>query len=142
MTDKQKNLFGFTDEEAKKYKDLQDIKPTFNLSQLEVGQTAKFKITSKTPRTISVTDEDAEGGKRDVPVIEVIDKLTGMENTLWISGMSLKIQFSRLFEKHSGNLKDLDIVVAVREYEHEKYGKTRAYNIQEDLSEKAETSTE
>ena len=131
-SEEQKNLFGFTESEAKKYAELKEIKPTFNLSDIKAGEAAKFKITSEKPELVVVDDEAAEGGKRNVFVINAIDKLTEMEHTLWLSSVSMRIQMYQLFAKNKNTLKGLDIIVSVREYDHPKYGKTRGYSVQID----------
>jgi hypothetical protein len=130
----QTNLFGFTEEEAKKYEETKDIKPTFNLGQLKVGDSVKFKLVSQEPKLVTVPDDEAPTGQREVYTVTAIDKLTGLECTIWLSSISLRMQLFQLYTKNRNTLKDLEINIAVREYDHPKYGRTRGYSVQKEIA--------
>lgn len=127
----QEKDFGLTEEEAKKTK---DITPTFNLGDLNVGESAHFTILSEKPKELEIPDKEetkkqGKPIKKKVKALKALDKLTGMEVTLWLSAKSLSMGFFNVFKKE-GTLKDKDVVIAVREYDHPVYDKTRAYSVQ------------
>lgn len=133
--EKKTNAFGLTKEEAESVK---DFKPTLNLGTLEVGQSKRLKVLSEEPREVEREEEVEEDGetktvkKKDL-VIECVDADTGMECTVWLSSKSLRMEFYKVY-KNAGTLKNIDVIVGVREYKHEKYGKSRGYTVQQDLN--------
>lgn len=131
------NAFGLTQEEAESVK---DFKPTLNLGTLAVGQSKRLKVLSEEPREVERDEEVEENGKKKTVkkkdlVVECVDFDTGMECTLWLSSKSLRLEFYKVF-KNAGTLKNINVIVGVREYKHEKYGTTRGYTVQQDLSAK------
>lgn len=129
------DLFGVSKEEADK---AQDIVPTFNLGDLEVGKSHRFTIVSAQPKSVEFEDKkerDEEGKpvKKSQLVLEAIDALTGMKVALWLSAKSLRLEFMKLY-RAKGTLENVPVVVAVREYEHDQWGKVRGYSVQEDKS--------
>lgn len=118
--------YGLSEEEAKNVK---DIVPTYNLSSLESGQSAEFKILEAKPREITFQDKKSGEEKKQL-VINAQDKLTKMTVCIWLSAKSLKQEFFKLATKHS-SLQGLDIIVSARNYEHEKWGEVRGYSVQE-----------
>lgn len=120
--------FGLTQEEAEKTKDLPQ---TFNLGQLEVGQTAAFVIEDEFPREVTIKDQKTGDTRKDF-VLNAVGS-DGMTYALWLSSKSLKMEFYKLSQRHE-NLQGLKVKIGVREYKHETYGKVRGYTVQEDKS--------
>lgn len=97
---------------------------------MQSGDSVRFKVLNDAPKTIVVTDKKT--GKTDEKkVLDVVDKLTGVTFTLWLSSKSLKMEFFKLYKK-LGTLKDVNISILLREYEHEQYGTVIGYTVQED----------
>jgi hypothetical protein len=123
------SAYGLTSEEAEKAK---DILPTYDLGMLGIGQQAEFKILDAEPKTIEAKSK-YDPRKTTAQILNVYDKAARMNMTIWLSSKSLAMEFWKLAQKHNGSLKNLDVVIAVRSYEHEQYGSTRAYTVQETL---------
>jgi hypothetical protein len=121
------SAYGLTQEEADKAK---DILPTYDLGVLAIGQQAEFKILDSEPKTIEAKSK-YDPKKTTAQILNVYDKAARMNMTIWLSSKSLAMEFWKLAQKHNGSLKNLDVVIAVRTYEHEQYGSTRAYTVQE-----------
>lgn len=119
--------FGLTNEEAET---VQDFVPSLNLGQIEIGKSVDLEINENETREVEFTPEGEETPKK-VRVINCIDLLTGLEVAVWLNSKSLQREFYKIAKKYDGQIKGKVIKVAVREYEHEKYGKTRAYTVQE-----------
>lgn len=119
--------FGLSEEESKNVK---DVVPTFNLSSIESGQSAEFRILDVKPREIEYTDKKTKESKKEL-VLNVMDKLTKMTVTLWLSSKSLRMEFFKLSQKKNGSLKDVNIVISARNYTHDKWGEVRGYSVQE-----------
>jgi hypothetical protein len=115
--------WGLTENNLKK-----DFLPVFNLAQLKIGSSQVFTFTDAAPRMI--TFEDKKTGKtRKEYVIEAIDDLTKIKCTLFLSAVSLRMHLNKIWEQYNENLKDIKVKISVTEYQHEKYGTTRAYQV-------------
>lgn len=118
--------YGLNETDKEKIDKSKDIIPTFNLGDLPVNHEEQFTIAIDEPFMV---DFEQDGEQRREPVITVIDRF-GMKFNIWLTAKSLKYEFFKLQESHE-SLKDLKVNLKVREYNHEKYGKTRGYSIQE-----------
>lgn len=123
--------FGLSEDEAK---NVQDILPTLELGKMSVGDSVRVKCLSESPKDIEWEDKETKK-KNKTPAIEVLNKDNGLKMSLWLSSKSLKQEFFKVFKQNKENLKGLDIVIAIEEYDHDKYGKTRAYRVQIDKRE-------
>jgi hypothetical protein len=121
------NKYGLTSEEAEKAK---DILPTYDFGTMQVGMQAEFKIISDEPKEIEATSK-FDPTKKTGLILEVFDKQARMNMSIWLSSKSLAMEFWKLAQKHGGHLKGLEVVVTVRSYEHQQFGTTRAYTVQE-----------
>lgn len=119
--------FGLTAEEAEKAK---DILPTLDLGTLQVGMAIELKILDSTPTEIEAKSK-FDPNKTKALILNVYDKQARMNMSIWLSSKSLQMEFYKLGMKHKFDLKGLDIVITVRTYEHEQFGTTRAYTVQE-----------
>lgn len=126
MTEKKLNDFGLTKEEAEKSK---DYKPSFDLGKMEVGDKVYFTLMEDMPRLIKFIDKKTKKEK-ETYAIEAIDSLTKMTVTLWLSAKSLRMSMFNLYKKNN-TLKDLNVCILVRKYDHAEFGETRAYTVQE-----------
>lgn len=130
MTQKNKtnaDAFGLTEEETEK---LVDILPTLDLGKLAVGESVKVKILQDAPKQLTYTDKKTQK-EVTTPVLEVLDKSTGLKSTLWLSAKSLKQAFYQLHKK-LGTLENVDAVIGKRQYQHPQFGETDGYTVQKD----------
>ena len=118
------NKFGLTADQVSKIK---NITPSYNLGKLEVGSTAKFKILSNDTKEVKFLDDEGEEISQLTLNVKCLDD--NKEYLLWLSSMSLGIEFQKLSDNNKGNIKDLVIDITIREYKHKKYGLTRAYTV-------------
>lgn len=117
--------FGMTEAEAK---DIKDFAPTLNLSDLDKETpNIKVKVISEKPESITYRSKET-GEEESAKVLKVLNVETKTENTLWLSATSLRREIFRVFAI-AGKLKDLVLIISVREYKHKKYGETRAYSV-------------
>lgn len=123
-------VFGLTKEETEK---LKDFKPTLNLSNLNVNESKRLLILDDKPREVEVDDPKAAGKKKKELVIEGVDKDNGLQVTVWLSAKSLRMEFLKVYNKQN-TLKNKHVIVGVREYDHPKYKKVKAYTVQEDTN--------
>lgn len=121
------DAFGLTKDDAQKMK---DFAPTYNLSQLGEGDVVAFKVLDEVPRNVKFKDKT--GQEKEDKVLEVLHRPTGLKQTIWLSSKSVRGSFMQLAQKNNGTLKNLEVLISVRLYTHETYGKgTRAYDVQE-----------
>lgn len=121
--------YGLTQEEADK---TNDVTPTYDLGKLKVGEPARFKLIDNEPQEVNWKDKTTHEEKTG-HVLTAIDKKTNTPITLWLTSKSLKQEFYKIAKNHDFYLKDLDIVIVPRVYEHPKYGATRGYTVSEEL---------
>lgn len=122
------NAWGLTDKEAEKVK---DFVPRIDVSKMPVGSTVSLRLLQDEPVDFEWEDKDTKE-KVVTKTLNAIDQLTGLEVSVWLSSKSLRQEFFKLAKQLEGKLKGQYIVIAVREYDHEKYGTTRAYTVQVD----------
>lgn len=123
-------VFGLTKEETAK---LKDFKPTLNLGNLKVNESVRLQILDDKPREVEVDDQKTKGAKKKELVIEAVDKSNGLQVTVWLSAKSLRMEFLKIYTKNN-TLKNKHVIVGVREYDHPKYKKVKAYTVQEDAN--------
>jgi hypothetical protein len=131
MGEEQIALFGLSKTEAEK---VIDVAPTFDLAQLGVKDTFKCQILDDRPKLVEHSDKMSgeEGKKITTPTLRVKDEFNGMTYTIWLSSKSMKMGFLNVMNQ-MGTLKDVNVVIGVRLYDHKKWGKdTRAYTVQID----------
>lgn len=123
--------FGISEETAAKIRT--DILPAVPLGDVPVGESIRLKIISSEPEMIAHKQKDPKT-KEEVevktPVLKVHNPESGMDETLWLSSSSLKMELFKLSKQVDGNLKDKEIVIKVEEYKHEAYGMCRGYRAQ------------
>lgn len=122
-----------------------DIKPTYNLSSLTVGDKEKnirpdvifVTFLEMNPRLVEWTDKATHEKKTGSVIEVVVDKKEttngntasdGQEYSIWISSDTLKTDINKLSEAHSG-LKGLKAKIYAEWYKHMKYGRTKAYRV-------------
>lgn len=123
-------VFGLTKEDTNK---LKDFKPTLNLGYLKVNESVRLQILDEKPREVEVEDPKNKGQKKKELVIEAIDKSNGLQVTVWLSAKSLRMEFLKIYSKNN-SLKNKHVIVGVREYDHPKFKKVKAYTVQEDVN--------
>lgn len=116
-------IYGFTKEEAEKIeKQDEQITPTLDITQLQVGEVITFTPTNE-PET--VTKKDGE------PALIVKVNYKDMEHTLWLTSISIKQSMYKIQKKHK-KITGLKLALKVESYIHPtRKQETRAYRIQE-----------
>jgi len=118
--------FGLTEEDIKS---VEDINPTLELSKLTpTSEPIKLKIVSTKPETVGYEDKKTKEHREEL--VLTVQDVHGIKKTLWLSATSLKREMFKIAEKYP-DLKDVKILVSVREYDHPKFGTTRAYTVNE-----------
>jgi hypothetical protein len=123
--------FGISQETADKIRT--DILPSVPLGDVAVGESIKLRILSSQPEMISHKQKDAKTKEEVViqtPVLKVLNHSSGMEETLWLSSSSLRMEMFKISKLLDGDLSDKEIVLKVEEYKHETYGTCRGYRTQ------------
>lgn len=138
-----KNLFGVTEEEIEKSK---DILPSFDLGKIERDSKIFVTVLSKEPEMVEHTDNFSENKDQKIktPVLKVkvnkVLRYTNKENieipydepfTLWLSSKSLSLGFAKIFANNNGNLENVDCVIRVTSAVYKKYGENRCYDVTE-----------
>lgn len=123
--------FGLDNETADKIRT--DILPAVDLGGVPVGESIRVKIISEQPEMITHKQKDPKTKEEvevQTPVLKVHNALTGMDETLWLSSSSLKMEMFKLSKLTDGNLAGKEVVIKVEEYKHEVYGMCRGYRTQ------------
>lgn len=125
------NAFGIDNETAEKIRT--DILPSVPLGDVPVGESIKLKILSTQPEMITHKQKDPKT-KEEVevktPVLKVHNVQSGMDETLWLTSSSLKMEMFKLSKQVDGDLSNKNVVIKVEEYKHETYGNCRGYRAQ------------
>lgn len=120
--------FGLTKEEAEGTK---DIAPNAKLGDLKAGESARYRVVVAMPKKLTYVDKNTNEEKGE-QVLTAINRRTNIEETIWLSSKTLRMEFLKLYKKHN-TLMNLDVVISAKEYDHPKYGKkTRGYTVQID----------
>lgn len=122
-----KELFGLD----KNIDEVKSVPPTLNLGEIQIGNEIKVEVISAEPKEQEFKDRTS-GELKKQNLIRVIHD--GVEKTIWLSSKTLAKGFAKVYEK-SGTLKNKKVVIKVREYKHPKYGRMRAYDVLEVLTE-------
>lgn len=125
------NAFGIDNETAEKIRT--DILPSVPLGDVPVGESIKLKILSAQPEMIKHKQKDPKTKEEvevQTPVLKVHNPNSGMDETLWLSSNSLKMEMFKLSKQVDGDLSNKDVVIKVEEYKHEAYGMCRGYRAQ------------
>jgi hypothetical protein len=125
------NAFGIDEETANKVRT--DILPAVPLGDVPVGESIKLQIISEQPEKIKHKQKDPKTKEEvevETPILKVHNPQSGMDETLWLSSNSLKMEMFKLSKQLDGNLKDKEIVIKVEEYKHEAWGMCRGYRAQ------------
>lgn len=121
--------YGLNESDKENIEKSKEIIPTMNLGEMPVGHSENLTIAIDEPFMVDFEEKQKDGTmkKRTEPVITVLDRL-GTKCNIWLSAKSLKYEFFKLQEENE-SLNGLKVVLKVREYQHETYGKTRGYSI-------------
>jgi hypothetical protein len=111
--------FGIPEENVANAK---DYAPTYNLSNLKIGESVQFEIQDDLPREATTQE-----GKK-IPVLTAIEMSQRAKVTLWLSAISLRTRFANLAAL-KGGLKGIKVSVTVALKDHPKWGEIRQYNI-------------
>ncbi len=127
------DAFGITPEDADKVRT--DILPAVPLGEVPVGGTIKLKILSEKPEKIlhkQVDPKTQEETQVETPVLKVHNLESGMDETLWLSSISLRMEMFKLSKILDFKIKDKTIIIKVDEYEHKNksFGMCRGYRAQ------------
>ena len=123
--------FGLDEETAGKIRT--DILPAVDLGAVAVGDSIRVKLISNEPEMITHKQKDPKTKEEvevQTPVLKVENLETGMQESLWLSSSSLKMEMFKLSKITEGNLAGKEIVIKVEEYKHEAYGMCRGYRTQ------------
>lgn len=120
--------YGLTQEEVTKLANTPEVTLSYNLGELREGQKAEFTLLEPKPRQIEYEDK-VTGEKRNNLVINAKDRLNGTTVTLWLNSKSLKQQMWKASEDNNKTLKNLDVVISTRHYNHPQYGRVKAYTV-------------
>lgn len=115
--------FGLTADDVEKQK---EIPPTVELSSLAPGETLNLRILEKEPRMVKTKNE--KGRNQENYVITVLDLKTNIKMSLWLSAMTVRMGMYSISQKR-GNLENAEVVIGCRMYDHETYGRTKAYTV-------------
>jgi hypothetical protein len=123
--------FGLDNETANKIRT--DILPAVDLGKVPVGESIKIRVLSNEPEMISHKQKDLKTKEEvevQTPVFKVHNLATGMDETLWLSSSSLKMEMFKLSKLADGELAGKEVLIKVEEYKHEVYGMCRGYRTQ------------
>lgn len=84
-----------------------EIYPTFKLSNLDEGNSVKFKILDDKPKEVEIE----KNGKKEIAlIINVYEELTEGVYTLWLSPITLRMGLAKIYEKYK-TLKNKEIKI-------------------------------
>ena len=129
------SAYGINESTAEKIRT--DILPSVALGDVAVGKSIKLKILSAEPEMVKynqkkidpITKQEVEI-EIETPIFKVHNFSTGLDETLWLSSNSLKMEMFKLSKQTNGNLTGKDILIYVEEYKNEIYGMCRGYRAQ------------
>lgn len=123
--------FGIDKETAEKIRT--DILPPVALGDVAIGSSIRLKLLSDEPKMVKHKQVDPKTKKEtevETPVFKVHNPMTGMDEALWLSSTSLKMEMLKLSKLSDGQLEGKTVIIKVDEYKHEVWGQCRGYRSQ------------